>query len=627
MARPSWNFPSNSNGREDGLNDPGIETFRDHPLSSLAREIPQNSLDADDPDSGKPVEVHFELLEPSVGKIPDADGLRRTLAACRNYWKANEAARKFFTRAEAVMKGKYVRVLKIQDFNTTGLMGPFESRTSDWFKLTKAIGASDKAGGKAGSFGIGKHAPFACSELRTVLYGTVDKRGEFAFQGVSKLVTHRRGAITTQGTGYYGMPEKNSPILDPRDVDKLFKRSEVGTDVYILGFSQNPEWEQLVTKGLIESFFVAINAGALVAKIGKTLLNQASLPQLVAKFAAAEKGWPAAAYYEALTSEEAQRFPVDDFEGLGPVELRAMVGPDFPKKVAMVRSGMKIKDRGHFQTPLRFAGVFIPKGNEINALLRSLEPPSHGDWVADRHPENPSYARSILKALNSWLHDCIRQLGGNFDVEQLDAEGISQFLPDDVEEQVPPSADAVAEGERNEPEPEIPVAFRSYKPEHARGAALTTAELDGDQPMLEGDEPFGQDDQGNGDGEGQGEEGGAGEEAKAGANGQGPGPAPRRIALRRVRVFCSDEAAGRYKIICVPEESGTGFLAVRVVGEVGQETAPITEFTMSGSAEVFKPPRAGVVGPVQLVANATLDLEVVLEGAPHCALGVTAHAR
>src|SRR5580658_8121457 len=56
-----WNFPANDDGQENGLNDPGIETFKDHPLSSLAREVLQNSSDAAD-GSNKPVQVHFERL-------------------------------------------------------------------------------------------------------------------------------------------------------------------------------------------------------------------------------------------------------------------------------------------------------------------------------------------------------------------------------------------------------------------------------------------------------------------------------------------------------------------------------------------------------------------------------------
>src|SRR4051812_43908749 len=112
-----WNFPLNNDGREDGLNDPGIETFRDDPLRSLSREAAQNSCDAPD-DSGKPVEIHFELIKLPVEKFPDFVRFRKILKECARYWSKNEGAKKFFKNASAVMEEDTIRVLKVSDFNT-----------------------------------------------------------------------------------------------------------------------------------------------------------------------------------------------------------------------------------------------------------------------------------------------------------------------------------------------------------------------------------------------------------------------------------------------------------------------------------------------------------------------------
>lgn len=246
--------------------------------------------------------------------------------------------------------------------------------------------------------------------------------------------------------------------------------------------------------------------------------------------------------------------------------------------------------------------------------------------MADR-ADNPAEARTLLKRLNAWLHERVRLLGAGLDVEELDAEGLSQFLPDDVENEVPPSPDAAAEGERNEPAPDIPVTFRPYKPDYTRGAALgEAAEGEGEEPLMDGDEPLGEDEaEDDGDGEGQGEEGGNDGKEEASTDGEGGGPTPRRVGLRKVRVFCVDESAGRYRVICEPEESGTGFLRVRVIGEVGQDAAPVKAFSIHGGT-AQKPPRPGVVGPLELQKSVRLELDVVLDDALHCALGVTAHA-
>ena len=58
-----WKFPPTSGGSGDGFNDSGIAHFKGSPISSLARETIQNSLDARK-SRVEPVHVDFELIEP-----------------------------------------------------------------------------------------------------------------------------------------------------------------------------------------------------------------------------------------------------------------------------------------------------------------------------------------------------------------------------------------------------------------------------------------------------------------------------------------------------------------------------------------------------------------------------------
>ena len=60
-------------------------------------------------------------------------------------------------------------ILRISDFNTSGLLGSKEEINTDWTNLTKSSGASDKKGTAGGSYGIGKYAPFACSDFAQIL--------------------------------------------------------------------------------------------------------------------------------------------------------------------------------------------------------------------------------------------------------------------------------------------------------------------------------------------------------------------------------------------------------------------------------------------------------------------------
>lgn len=132
-----------------------------------------------------------------------------------------------------------VPFLRISDFNTTGLLGSKDEYNTPWCNLTKSSGASDKAGTSGGSFGIGKFAPFACSEFRTVFYSTLDIENVTAFQGISRITSFRReedGDITA-GVGYYGNRD-NQPVYSQLNLDPNFRREkgQTGTDVYIAGF-------------------------------------------------------------------------------------------------------------------------------------------------------------------------------------------------------------------------------------------------------------------------------------------------------------------------------------------------------------------------------------------------------
>ena len=622
-----WNFPYNNDGREDGLNDPGIETFKDNPLASLAREIPQNSIDAGDEKAQKPVDVHFELVELPREKFPDAISFVKILKACEKYWKHIDSARKFFGSAIRVMQAPTIRMLKVSDYNTTGLRGPADDLMSDWFKLTKAVGASDKSSIAAGSFGIGKHAPFANSELRTVFYGTMDIDREFAFQGVSKLVTHSASKKKTQGTGYYGVKARNQPIIRPSDVDAVFKRKRVGTDVFIMGFPRTPDWVDEIAKALINSFFVAIYEERLIARVGKVLINKEHLQELVLKYEKSDRTFAAASYFQAMTSEEAHVFTEDDFEGLGRVELRVVTGKTFPKRVAMIRSGMKIWDKGHFHTPVRFAGVLLAKGEKLTALLRSLEPPMHDHWEANRS-ENPTTALAITKSLYGWMNERIKSLSAADDLEELDAEGMSQYLPDDSDD-TPPRTDAASEGERARPVTNLPVSLRIYDASRAvaTGAAKPAELGDDDGTIPATDLGEGDGVPGNGDGTSTGGDTGSGDgSSKRASKGGNPGPISRPVTLKNVRIFCSDPDSGKYQILFEPEDDGPGYLVVRVVGEVGEEPAPIKAVSLPGKKGDQLPAGPGKIGPIDFSAGNRMKVDVVLEDALHCALGVTAHA-
>ena len=127
--------------------------------------------------------------------------------------------------------------------------------------MTKSSGASDKKGTAGGSYGIGKFAPFACSDFSTVFYSTYDINEERASQGVSRLVTFTRGdGQNTQGTGYYGN-ERNTPVYEEMQLDPEFRRDDknYGTDIYIAGYKYGGDnWKKDIIVSILDGFLGAL---------------------------------------------------------------------------------------------------------------------------------------------------------------------------------------------------------------------------------------------------------------------------------------------------------------------------------------------------------------------------------
>lgn len=166
LHRYAWNFPSNNHGQIFGIADSGVETFNGTPIKSLAREICQNSIDAN-LKNGEPTRIIFRTFEIAPSAIPDFDDLDDAFSRSLEYWSKQKStkAKSFFQSALKLAKQPKITCLRISDTNTTGLLGSDEEYNSPWCNLTKSQGASDKSGSHGGSFGIGKFAPYACSAL------------------------------------------------------------------------------------------------------------------------------------------------------------------------------------------------------------------------------------------------------------------------------------------------------------------------------------------------------------------------------------------------------------------------------------------------------------------------------
>lgn len=626
-----WNFPSNNYGQTTGLNDAGIETFKGNPWDSLAREINQNSCDAKGDDSTRPVEVEFKLEHIPTSVIPGYEELVTILESCRDYWKGNTKTEIFIDNAIRILNSDFMPFLKISDYNTTGLTGSTELDRGGWHNLIKSVGSSDKGSKSGGSFGIGKHAPFACSQLRTVYYGTLDKNGTQAFQGVSKLVTHiGSNGEPTQGTGYYGVMERNSPIHQLDELPDFFKRNEMGTDIFVAGFMVETDWESKVIKSVLENFFVAITEQKLVVKVGNTIINSATMAELINQYTRHDNECFSASYFDSYTLSNRHHFYDDNFLGLGRIELFVLPGKDLPKRVAMVRqTGMKIYDKGSFRTPFKFAGVLIAKGDELNSFLRQLEPPTHIAWEAERH-DDPELAKNRIRSLYAWINDKVKSIAIQGNVEELDVEGLGDYLPDVLGGEQAEQPINMSNGTKKPPvapkEFELDIVRRPMAASILVGneeVAAAAEENGNSHDELDTEPDSGADS--NSDNQQDEEFNDDAEEPSAENDKPKNDGKKKSLKLKHLRVFCMDTSKGIYKISVQADDNGLGYLAVKVAGEVGGDAADIKIAVLEGMQEPIHV-NEGKIGLVSFLKDRKSNVIITLNKSIRCALEVSIYA-
>ena len=266
------------------------------------------------------------------------------------------------------------------------------------------------------------------------MYSTLDVDSVKAYQGVSRLVSFKHKKLfssdyMTQGIGYFGNTEKNTPVFDEYSLGE-FKRGETGTDIYILGFKATENWQDEIIKAVLEGFIISVMKNELIVRVNDFEVNCNTLCDCVEKYK--EESPLAYNYYQVLTSDDTITI-TENFNGMGDITLRVLLKDDLKRKVLMSRSnGMKIFDKQHISSSISFAAVLTLDDEEINKYFRAMETPQHNAWEPDRY-ENESDVRKAkknLKDLNKWIKSHIVDLGAQAITDEIDAVGMGDFIPD-----------------------------------------------------------------------------------------------------------------------------------------------------------------------------------------------------
>lgn len=449
----SLRFISNEADEDEGLNNAGIETFRDAPFAGIARECGQNSLDAA---VDATATLRFDLLEIPADEFPAIDDFRETFEACRK--RSQERKKRdeflFFTNTLTILREAPIPVLRISDEGTLGLVGPCVQGTP-FHALVKSAGVSEKGLETAGgSFGIGKHAAYAVSDLRTVFYSTIyldpDNNEQFLAQGKSILVSHvGKDRLPKKASGYWGA-DGYQPVASVDDVPKWMRRDRRGTSIFAAGFPEANDWALRIAESLLRNFFTAVHRGTIRFCINNEsiVIDSESLPKLFADERirqAAEDNLSLEDFtyskhlYECLVDGGTKTFDTK-IAKLGSMQMHVAVRDYLPKRVFLIRNGMVITDNlQYFNDKLvrfpmfrDFIALVEPRDDKASKLIKRLEDPKHRDLSAERliDRREQNQVKRAMRELINWIRTSIKNETFEEPEDEVEVDELSEFFAD-----------------------------------------------------------------------------------------------------------------------------------------------------------------------------------------------------
>lgn len=447
MTEKIWRFVSNNHASDDGINDAGIETFSSNKEESNIRESIQNALDQKSHEfiyNNEPVIVEFDDFYIESNKFPDKKQFKEILNKCIKSSVGNKATEDYFKKSLTILD-QNIKVLRISDFNTTGLEGAeSDDRNQSWHNLVKSKGNSNKNMDAGGSFGIGKSAAFACSGLRTVFYGS--KVGNiYSYIGVARLISHEETNGLTVGTGYFSENQLLKAILEPFEISK-YKRDLNGTDIFIMGYDGNNDIEKIIRETTLTNFFVSIHKGLLEIRYKELKINKDNLGQYIAALDENEF-FNTKIYYELLCSfpsednPNVKRIVLNSKEygekyGIGDGEATLLLKKDdnLNRSVLMTRKpGMSLFLQKGISSSISFTGLLLIEGETMNGLFKSMEVPAHDKWMPERCRDNKEMYINAYTDLKKYIKKKVVDNFGQTNDDVISAYGMEEFFYDTKE--------------------------------------------------------------------------------------------------------------------------------------------------------------------------------------------------
>lgn len=567
-----WRFPAANYGDRKGISTGDSEAFKKAPYSAFAREILQNSIDAQVSDE-EPVKVVFSQFDLKTKDILGIDDLKIALRRCKEFWSFKDDYIKEYDKIEAALNEKSLVCLRVSDFNTTGLIGveSNEKAKNHFLALTRGTGVSEKSGEVAGgSKGMGKNAAFLMSKIRTVFYSTrtnmnIDETpgtnigsvgvADFISGYVADDVTNPNRDYT-QGKGFFSSDNFNSAINKTLDLDPAHttRSTTDGTDIYIIGFRDSANWEKEVINSILDSFMAAIVRGQLEIEFNDIAINKDTIQSIVySDIVTPGNKSNIISQYRLLT--DGDNVKVYDIEtDYGTCALYILpYGKDEEElathKCVMVRHPlMKIKEES-LGASFRVSAMCMIGDDKLGKMLRLIENPQHIDWEPKRIVDDPALKKEldgVLKTIKAQINEKVIECLQLGDTNPLDPYGAGDFLPDEdlgESHSEDEGDDRPVETTTVTPPKEVKISPKNANQDDENGTGLQpdVGDVDDDNP--------GKVEHPTGDNDGQGEDPHGGEETGTRTPGDNIIMVRSKLSGVKYNIISTDKANGKIKVI------------------------------------------------------------------------------
>lgn len=441
-----WYFSDQpQGGQEIGPNNAMEQSFKKHPYASLVRESIQNSLDAV-LDKSRPVSMKYEFREIKSVDYPNLFEIGSHIQGCMDYYPKNKNAKDVYMPMlkllDGCKNGDSLKYIRVSDYNTKG-MKYTEETDSPFYAFVRSAGVSAKENTTAGgSFGFGKAAYFLMSPISTILVSTYTDNNETYFEGVSSLCTHLYNGVKKMSVGYYDDSE-GKPVSSPDDIPSVFRRSEPGTDINILGydFYFKDDIKKEMAEAVLRNFWMAIYSKHLEVEIGgDILINKDNLSDMMLQYFPEEEDKTRKSgydnprpYFDAVrlsgTSDRYVKYETD-LSLIGHTTLYVNKSKGVSDKIAYIRDLQMLVFSKKNKTNYGFNAVFYCDDKKGNEMLRMLENPAHDEWSVANWPikTQKGYANQVLKEIEDYKNECIADLFESKNKIAIDIIGLEQFL-------------------------------------------------------------------------------------------------------------------------------------------------------------------------------------------------------